>query len=261
MASGGGPDPGQAGAGDRPGEGGVLGEEAVAGVHRLRHRSPSPPPAPGRRPGTTPRPAPGPSSTASSASRTCSAPASASEYTATALIPSRWQVRITRTAISPRLATSTVSNTRPAPLHPERSTCDVAEPVTPRTSVRHAQIGPGAGRPGQSIRYSTTVVSTTTSRSLAEHPGPQRPAGPGRPRSDRATRARTSCSMPYLRRHGRAVVEVVADQVAPLTGHLAVEVQEDLGQHLAAVGLVRLPAAHDASSSAALARTRPRSLA
>ena len=43
--------------------------------------------------------------TASSASRTCSASASASEYTATVAMPSRLQVRMTRQAISPRLAT------------------------------------------------------------------------------------------------------------------------------------------------------------
>src|SRR5438552_16384195 len=39
--------------------------------------------------------------------RTCGAARSASEYTATVSIPSSRQVRMTRTAISPRLATST----------------------------------------------------------------------------------------------------------------------------------------------------------
>ena len=43
--------------------------------------------------------------TAWSASRTYGRSASASEYTATALIPIRRAVRITRLAISPRLAT------------------------------------------------------------------------------------------------------------------------------------------------------------
>jgi hypothetical protein len=49
--------------------------------------------------------------TATSAAVTCGDDASASEYTATDRMPSRRRVRITRTAISPRLATSTVSNT------------------------------------------------------------------------------------------------------------------------------------------------------
>src|ERR1700722_12540824 len=52
--------------------------------------------------------------TASSASRTYGRSTSASEYTATARIPIRRAVRITRRAISPRLATSTDSNITPA---------------------------------------------------------------------------------------------------------------------------------------------------
>src|SRR5438105_7593266 len=51
---------------------------------------------------------------ASSASRTYGRSASASEYTAIARMPIRRAVRITRRAISPRLATSTDSSTRPA---------------------------------------------------------------------------------------------------------------------------------------------------
>ncbi len=50
-------------------------------------------------------------SSAVSAMRTCGAPASASEYTAIERMPSRRSVRITRTAISPRLATRTLENT------------------------------------------------------------------------------------------------------------------------------------------------------
>jgi hypothetical protein len=42
-----------------------------------------------------------------SASLAGTASASASETASTASMPRRWQVRITRTAISPRLATST----------------------------------------------------------------------------------------------------------------------------------------------------------
>ncbi len=49
--------------------------------------------------------------TATSASATWRAPASASLNTATERIPMARNVRITRTAISPRLATRTVSKT------------------------------------------------------------------------------------------------------------------------------------------------------
>src|SRR4051794_32127478 len=48
--------------------------------------------------------------TARSARRTCSAFSSAVEYTATASTPSSCSARITRTAISPRFATSTREN-------------------------------------------------------------------------------------------------------------------------------------------------------
>src|SRR5438874_8919130 len=48
--------------------------------------------------------------TARSARRVCSAPESAVEYTATASIPSSCSARITRTATSPRFATSTREN-------------------------------------------------------------------------------------------------------------------------------------------------------
>ena len=49
----------------------------------------------------------GPMQYASSANFTCSASASASEYTATDLMPSSLQARTIRTAISPRLAIKT----------------------------------------------------------------------------------------------------------------------------------------------------------
>jgi len=52
----------------------------------------------------------GPIATASSASRTCLASASASEWTATVLMPMALAVRITRQAISPRLAMSSLAN-------------------------------------------------------------------------------------------------------------------------------------------------------
>src|SRR5881394_3242618 len=51
----------------------------------------------------------------SSASFTCSAPRSASEYTATVRIPMRFAVRITRQAISPRLAIRILRNTLALP--------------------------------------------------------------------------------------------------------------------------------------------------
>ncbi len=53
--------------------------------------------------------------TASSAMRTCNASSSASEWTATVAIPMRRAVRMTRHAISPRLAISILENTRAAP--------------------------------------------------------------------------------------------------------------------------------------------------
>ena len=56
----------------------------------------------------------GPRRTATSASRTCRASTSASEYTATERMPSWRNVRITRHAISPRFATSTVRMRRGA---------------------------------------------------------------------------------------------------------------------------------------------------
>src|SRR5436190_22734643 len=48
--------------------------------------------------------------TASSAKRTCKAPTSASENTATVAMPSSRQARMTRMAISPRLAIKTFLN-------------------------------------------------------------------------------------------------------------------------------------------------------
>src|SRR3954464_11016494 len=73
--------------------------------------------------------------TATSASRVCSAPASASLCTATDRMPISRSVRITRTAISPRLATSTVSNMS-WPLHPEDAVADVF----------HGSVGTGGER-------------------------------------------------------------------------------------------------------------------
>src|SRR5262249_54134284 len=54
--------------------------------------------------------------TLSSARRTCMAPSSTVEWTATVLMPISRQARWMRSAISPRLAMSTLSNTGPLAL-------------------------------------------------------------------------------------------------------------------------------------------------
>ena len=115
IASGAGPIQVRPGVGHRARERRVLGQEAVAGVDRVGARVAA-------RPATTASArryesagAGPPMATARSASRTNGASASASEYTATVPMPSRRQVRKTRRAISPRLAT----RTRSARLHPE----------------------------------------------------------------------------------------------------------------------------------------------
>src|SRR5438309_4093729 len=80
--------------------------------------------------------------TARSASRTWSAFSSAVEYTATASTPSSCSARMTRTAISPRLATRTRVNTRrvygrrrlepfPAITHEGRNEREAFEPAGP----------------------------------------------------------------------------------------------------------------------------------
>ncbi len=52
-------------------------------------------------------------------------------------------------------------------------------------------------------------------------------------------------SRPYSARHGRALVEVLGQQRPAALVALVVEEQPDLGQHLGAVGVVVIPAAHD----------------
>ena len=106
IDSGVGPDPGQPGGLDGPGEVGVLGQEAVAGVDRVGAGPPRRVAARRRRRGRS-RPA-----RCRAAGRRrrprgrTAAPASASEWTATVSMPSARQVRNTRRAISARLATS-----------------------------------------------------------------------------------------------------------------------------------------------------------
>src|ERR1700712_2426046 len=86
--------------------------------------------------------------TATSASRVCSAPASASLYTATDRMPIARSVRITRTAISPRLATSTVEN--PAEVigrsHPEDAEGRVGQRGVGGDGQGQAEHGAGVGR-------------------------------------------------------------------------------------------------------------------
>src|SRR5213083_714507 len=88
-----------------------------------------------------------PRATAESAARTWGASRSASEYTATASSPSSWQARITRRAISPRLATRTremrpsAISLQPSPapdlrLDPE----GVQRPAQRRSDVRGAAV-------------------------------------------------------------------------------------------------------------------------
>src|SRR5690606_16570653 len=76
--------------------------------------------------------------TASSASSTCSAPASASEYTATVAMPMRRAVRITRQAISPRLAIRIFLN-MPPPGRSERNVPVLAPRVVELLVLQHRQ--------------------------------------------------------------------------------------------------------------------------
>ena len=102
-----GADPDQAGVDDGPREVGVLGEEAVAGVHGVGAGAPGDVEAASRCRGRCRRAVLPSSAYASSASRTCRASRSGSAYTATEPIPASRQARMTRTAISPRFAMST----------------------------------------------------------------------------------------------------------------------------------------------------------
>jgi hypothetical protein len=99
-------DPDQPGVDDGLGEIGVLREEAVAGMDRVRA---------GLGRGVEDLAEVPPRAKASSASRTCGASASGSAYTATLARPASLAARITRTAISPRLATRTLEMVGTAP--------------------------------------------------------------------------------------------------------------------------------------------------
>ena len=93
----------------RIGEFGVLREESVTGMDGLRAGATDRRRGSRRSTGSSAVAGAGPMRTATSASATCRAPASASLNTATERIPIARNVRMTRTAISPRLATRTVS--------------------------------------------------------------------------------------------------------------------------------------------------------
>src|SRR3954463_11458657 len=84
----------------------------------------------------------------SSACLTCSAARSASEYTATVRMPMRFAVRITRQAISPRLAIRIFRNTLALPgrlaLFEERG--DAFASVTGGANLRDAPRGVGLQR-------------------------------------------------------------------------------------------------------------------
>src|SRR6476620_5269056 len=111
--------------------------------------------------------------TATSASRVCRAPASASLCTATERMPISRSVRITRTAISPRLATRTVSNMR-GPLHPEDAVADVFEGRVGAGGQGEAEHGAGLGgvdhavvpEPGGGVVRMTLVLVLLPDRRL-----------------------------------------------------------------------------------------------
>src|SRR5690606_14108025 len=100
--------------------------------------------------------------TAWSAMRTCRAPASASEYTATVSIPRRRQVRMTRQAISPRLAIRRRLNNGLAGMAGPGGNRGAGHAVETR-SVRGA--GPGDGRAGARCSF---LASDPGRRALAE---------------------------------------------------------------------------------------------
>src|SRR5690606_9395563 len=76
---------------------------------------------------------------ASSAVATCRALRSASEYTATVRAPRRFAVRMTRQAISPRLAMRIRSNTASPPLHPEHAEAGFPDRRVQRDGERQRQ--------------------------------------------------------------------------------------------------------------------------
>src|SRR6516165_2124195 len=130
--------------------------------------------------------------TASSASRTYGRSPSASEYTATVLIPIRRAVRITRLAISPRLATSTESSIRPAYCQRAKRAGEVARsPASQRAAA-------SSGHPA-------------SQRAGAPHGRPREPKGRGATRTPREPKGRR-------RRLDRRATEERGGKASPVKG-------------------------------------------
>src|SRR5262245_54890890 len=120
----------------------------------------------------------GPIRTASSANRTNGASASASEYTATVAMPIALHVRITRSAISPRLATKSLSILRttrtltlldrgqhePAPVDVARADAGRLDPAAHEVCGADVQLIDELGRIGGERADVTFVIRARDSR-------------------------------------------------------------------------------------------------
>ena len=179
SASGGGPTQVRPAASTASAKSGVLGEEAVAGMDRVRAGLAAPRACAPRRRGSAEI------STVSSAERACSEPESSSGATATVAIPSSRQVRKTRTAISPRFATRSFRM-----------------PTTGRAS-RGTRAGP-PGPPRSSRRLGDAPLGAEAVRALEHEPlrlraPPRARPSAARPRSASTAASRssaTSCTRP-----------------------------------------------------------------
>ena len=200
IASGGGPIHVSPGFGDGPGEVGVLGEEAVSRVQPVR-------PGPGRHVedlaryrGSSPRPSGRRGRRPRRPARTCRASRSRSEYTATLATPSSRHVRMTRTAISPRLAIRTLLSTSR-----HSDSVLIAERVRAppgarhplhrhRAARRHRLHQPGGRRAGRRRRAGGPGGGGGPPDRRAGPPGPVVGGRTGRPRSwCRSSCARATC--------------------------------------------------------------------
>ena len=114
------PDPRQAGTRHGRGEVGPFGEEAVAGVHRIAPRDRGPQRRCDRCRGTSRSASRRPGRPRRRRARRRASRRPGSLCTTTACIASRWHARITRTAISPRLATRTRFMASIGPARPDK---------------------------------------------------------------------------------------------------------------------------------------------